>query len=110
MASNCSRSSALSFVVLQRCAHFSSARAYVQRTKISQARQKGAVYQPQKDKSVLDLACFLEMRVRAPGNGLRLRGAANLLELVMAQADLRALDILFQVTERRGTGDGQDCW
>jgi hypothetical protein len=36
--------------------------------------------------------------------------AANLLELVLAQSDLRALDVLFQVLDRRGARDGQGRW
>lgn len=43
-------------------------------------------------------------------NGLRVSSAVNLLELVLAQSDLRASDVLFQVLDRRGAGDGQDRW
>ena len=44
------------------------------------------------------------------GNVLQVSNAVNLLELVLAQSDLRTLDVLFQVLDRRGAGDGEDRW
>ncbi len=50
----------------------------------------------------------LYMLVSTKENILRVSDAANLFELVLAQSDLRTIDVLFKVLHRSGARDWQD--